>query len=332
MKLNNLQILRGLSALSVCCFHFRGYINFENFKLGEILFKNGGMGVPIFFIISGFIMTFTTQKLDFKKKTTKDILLLFYKRRIIRVVPLYYLLTFAWMILGGSFLVYFQGEYFARLIHSILFLPQKTPPVLYLGWSLNYEIFFYLIFGLSLLFKEKRYLFIIFFFIITYILGLLFKPANTYLQMVTSILNLNFVAGILLALFMTKVSIQRKSAKLISLIAIPLFITIYFGILKIENELILLLTTTLLVSSFLLFDYTFHFKGNKVLIFLGDISYSLYLSHPFVEILFRKFKVEGYFNIPYFIFKIFVVIAVASLLYYFVEKKVTEYLKLKLKA
>lgn len=332
MKLNNLQILRGLSALSVCCFHFRGYIDFENFKLGEILFKNGGIGVPIFFVISGFIMAFTTQKLDFKSNATKTISL-FYKRRIIRIVPLYYLLTFAWMILGGSFFLYFQGEYFARFIHSILFLPQAgSPPVLYLGWSLNYEMFFYLIFGLSLIFKEKRYLFIIIFFITTYILGLIFKPQNVYLQMATSVLNLNFVIGILLSLFLNKVSIPKKYAILVSLVAIPLFIAIYFDILKVDNELISLLITSLLVSSFLLFDYTFHFKGNKALIFLGDISYSLYLSHPFVEILFRKFKVEGYFNIPYFIFKILVVIAVASFLYYFVEKKVTEYLKLKLKA
>ncbi|MFP3632509.1 hypothetical protein SB776_38545, partial [Burkholderia sp. SIMBA_045] len=85
-----------------------------------------------------------------------------------------------------------------------------------------------------------------------YILGLLFKPENVYLQMATSVLNLNFVIGILLSLFLNKVSIPKKYAILVSLVAIPLFIAIYFDILKVENELISLLITSLLVSSFLL--------------------------------------------------------------------------------
>ena len=77
MRLNNLQILRGISALLVCCFHFREEINFEYLKLGDILFSRGSIGVPIFFVISGFIMTFTTKKINFQagkilKKTIVD--------------------------------------------------------------------------------------------------------------------------------------------------------------------------------------------------------------------------------------------------------------------
>ncbi|WP_292011161.1 acyltransferase, partial [Chryseobacterium sp.] len=136
MKLNNLQILRGISALLVCCFHFSSYINFENFHLGDILFKKGSIGVQIFFVISGFIMVYTTQKKDYSKDIAKQISI-FYKKRIIRIVPLYYLLTLAWMILGGNFLLYFQGENISRFLHSVFFIPQKeTFPVLFLGWSL----------------------------------------------------------------------------------------------------------------------------------------------------------------------------------------------------
>ena len=129
-----------------------------------------------------------------------------------------------------------------------------------------------------------------------------------------------------------KVKINKSWATLISITGIVSFLLFLFNIITITSNLLTLLIISLFVLAFLLFDYTFHFNGNRGLIFLGDISYSLYLSHPFVEILFRKFKIEGYFNIPYFILKIVVVIAVASFLYHFIEKKITEYLKIKLKA
>ncbi|HCA08487.1 acyltransferase [Chryseobacterium sp.] len=332
MKFNNLQILRGISALLVCCFHFKEYINFENLPLGNILFAKGSIGVSIFFVISGFIMAFTTLKKDFSINTSKEIKL-FYKRRIIRIVPLYFLLSAGWMIIGGTLMFYFHGEGLRRLIHSVLFLPQKdTFPVLYLGWSLNYEMFFYLIFGLSLFFKKRRYIFISLFFILTYIAGLLFPTENAYLKMVSSHLNLYFVVGILFALLLDKISISKTWAQVICTVGILLFSAFLFNFIAISDSLLVLLIVSLFVLSFLLFDYTLHFKGNRFLIFLGDISYSLYLSHPFVELFFRRFKVEEYFNIPYFILKLIIVIGVAAFLYYFVEKKITEYLKLKLKA
>ncbi|MCL8536455.1 acyltransferase [Chryseobacterium gallinarum] len=332
MKLNNLQILRGISALLVCCFHFSHYLNFENFPLGDMLFRRGSIGVSVFFVISGFIMAYTTRKKDFSINTSKEITL-FYKRRLIRIVPLYFLLSFSWMVMGQSLMTYFHGDGLQRLIHSILFLPQKDIfPVLYLGWSLNYEMFFYLIFGISLLFYSKRYIFIISFFILTYLTGIYFPPQSAYFQMVTSPLNLFFVVGIVFALILDKIVIHKKWAALISVTGILTFILFLLDIITTTNALLNLLVVSLFVFSFLLFDYTFKFKGNRFLIFLGDISYSLYLSHPFVEIFFRKFKVTGYLNIPYFIFKIIVVIALAAFLYHFVEKKITAFLKVKLKA
>ncbi|WP_431611652.1 acyltransferase family protein [Chryseobacterium sp. 'Rf worker isolate 10'] len=332
MKLNNLQILRGISALLVCCFHFRETINLPGLNLGDLLFKKGSIGVPVFFIISGFIMAFTTQKINFSKDSFQQIIL-FYKKRVIRIVPLYYLLTFAAMIPGGSFLLYFYGSGLHELIHSLLFLPtRKGFPVLFLGWSLNFEMFFYLIFGLSLFFKEKRYYFIAGFFILTSILSSFIQFESPYLQMVTHSLNLYFVVGILFALLLNKYTVPKNWAAIISVIGISSFILVLLSIIPIDNDWVKLSIISTFVFAFLTFDYIFHFKGNKLLIFLGDISYSLYLSHPFVEIVLKRFKVEGYLSIPFFLLKIVSVIIVASLLYYFVEKKITNYLKVKLKA
>ncbi|THV63131.1 acyltransferase family protein [Chryseobacterium candidae] len=332
MKLNNIQILRGISALLVCCFHFRDTINFPGSAIGDILFKKGSIGVPVFFIISGFIMAFTTQKINFSTNSFQQITL-FYKRRVIRIVPLYYLLTLAAMIPGGSFLLYFYGDGLYELTHSLLFLPtRKGFPVLFLGWSLNFEMFFYLIFGLSLFFKEKRYYFIVVFFILTTILGYSIHFDSPYLKMVTNSLNLYFVVGIIFALLLNKHTVSKKWAAIVSVIGITSFILVLLSIIPIGNDWVKLAIISTFVFSFLTFDYVFHFEGNKFLIFLGDISYSLYLSHPFVEIVLKRFKIEGYLNIPFFLLKIVLVIIVASLLYYFIEKRVTHYLKIKLKA
>lgn len=333
MKLNNLQILRGISALLVCFFHFRESLNFGDFPLGDILFSQGSIGVPVFFVISGFIMTFTTKNLNFSKTgNLKNAVLNFYKKRIIRIVPLYYLLTFAWMLVGGSFLAYFSSDLLQRLFHSLLFLPQRDSfPVLYLGWSLNYEMFFYLIFGLSLLFKKNRYYFIIAVFILTYFIGLFFPDKNAFFKMASDFLNFYFIVGIILALLLQKYKISRKPAVFLCCGGI-LFFVFYF----LRQDVFIgsfgtLMIVSFFVLSFLLLDFTFQVKGSRFLIFLGDISYSVYLSHPFVEIFFRHFKIDGYLNIPYLILKMFVVISVAAFFYYVVEKKFTNFIYARLK-
>lgn len=334
MQLNNLQILRGISALLVCCFHFREDLNFSKLNLGELLFSQGGVGVPVFFVISGFIMTFTTQKLNFEDGKTFKKIITFYKRRIIRIVPLYYLLTFLWILIGGNILLYFKGELFSRLIHSLLFLPQREMfPVLFLGWSLNFEMFFYLIFGFSVLFKSKRYFLIILFFVTAYISGLLFESDRAVIQMATSILNLYFVTGIIFALILKNKIIPAKIAKFAAWAGIVLFTFMFLQIFPFKNQFLSLAVISLFVFSFLLFDFSLHLKANRFLVFVGNISYSLYLSHPFADIIFKKIKINNdILRLPYFLLKMIFVIILASFFYYFVEKKITNYLKRKLNA
>ena len=166
MKLKNIQFLRGISALLVCCFHFKNNLNSNDFNWGDLLFNKGSIGVPIFFVISGFIMVYTSKNINLNHSKI-HLIVDFLIKRVIRIVPLYYLLTFAWIFLGGSLLAYFQGDLVNRLWRSLLFLPQKEFPILYLGWSLNYEMFFYFIFALSFFFTTKRYYFIILFMIIS---------------------------------------------------------------------------------------------------------------------------------------------------------------------
>lgn len=327
MKLNNLQVLRGIAALLVVFFHFKEYLNFPTFKLGNLLFQEGSIGVPVFFVISGFIMVYTTSRLNselvFQNIST------FIKKRIVRIVPLYYVLTFAWIFLGGSVMIYFS-EHLSRLVHSLLFLPfGSAPPVLFLGWSLNYEMFFYLIFAFAMVFKKYRYHLFIAFFGICILLGFLYDFHHPYLKMVTSRLNLFFLIGVILGLVIHKINLKKTTAWAISIIGILLFATGYFKWLPIESFIFTSIWVSGFVIAFLLFDKILEIRPNQFFIHIGNISYSIYLAHPFVEILMRKFKpILGTSYQPIlFIVGIALVLLISTILYEIFEKRFTNYLR-----
>lgn len=117
----------------------------------------GRIGVTLFFVISGFIMTLITPAGRFDPK---DFLL----RRLLRICPLYWSITLLTALIAATSLPVFRHTQldFAHLFGSILFIPMYRPgnpgaiePFVKLGWTLNYEIFFYLIFS-SLFFLQSR--------------------------------------------------------------------------------------------------------------------------------------------------------------------------------
>ena len=86
-KLLNLQVLRAIAALMVCCFHLQYFLMD---KSGQVLFPNGWIGVQVFFVISGFIMYHSNKKDNIHVKNRP---FNFIKNRIIRIVPLYFLVS-----------------------------------------------------------------------------------------------------------------------------------------------------------------------------------------------------------------------------------------------
>lgn len=329
MKLNNLQILRGISALLVCFFHFSDILDSPDLELGKILFANGGIGVPIFFVISGFIMVYTTRKITDKnpKKNVKDFLI----KRIIRIVPLYFLLTVAWMVIGRDVMHYFSPEIFPRTWHSFLFLPySEAPPVLFQGWSLNYEMFFYLIFAVSFFLKNKRYFFVLSFFAAAITVGQFFHPKNAVLAMIFAFVNIHFLIGVLIGLTIEQVKMKKTTAVILFWLSNLVFWMIFFGILPVP-PLLNALIVGFLVFGFLLLDRFTPNKSSRFLVMLGDISYSIYLVHPFIQVILRRFQTESiYLNLALFLAEIILVIIVSKILYEIIEKKFTEFLKKKL--
>ena len=152
----NIQYLRAFAAINVVFLHV--LIGAESYSRNtEYLsfFGNwGASGVDIFFVISGFVMIYT------QINNPKNILN-FYKSRLKRILPIYWLITCFVIFLYLIFPEIFKQLKIDlnRAITSILFLSQATGggyPIINIGWTLEWEMLFYLIFGVSIYFKSIR--------------------------------------------------------------------------------------------------------------------------------------------------------------------------------
>jgi exopolysaccharide production protein ExoZ len=140
----NLQILRALAAYLVFLTHSGLYVGL--FLPRPDLLAFGASGVDVFFVLSGFIMFVSTGGRGESPGA-------FLRRRASRVVPVYWLVTIGLALLALAGLkpigiVDFRPEY---LLQSLLFLPFSRggyiEPLNSVGWTLNYEMFFYVVFA-----------------------------------------------------------------------------------------------------------------------------------------------------------------------------------------
>nr|WP_272210084.1 acyltransferase [Marinicella sp. W31]MDC2875947.1 acyltransferase [Marinicella sp. W31] len=146
-QLISIQILRAVAALSVVTGHTINEIHQVGVPYPELPF-NFGIGVDIFFIVSGFVMVLTSGKLVTRPGASLE----FMRRRIIRVVPLYWFYTTGMLLALLLFPTQLNHSTttFQQVACSFLFLPCVSAygnyqPVLSLGWTLNYEMFFYVL-------------------------------------------------------------------------------------------------------------------------------------------------------------------------------------------
>ena len=136
-----IQILRLLAAVAVVAFHAWGAAP-EGFKVPEgaisFVLSCGGHGVDLFFVISGFIIFYATHRATLTPAE-------FLRRRVERIAPLYFVVTFAVIILAMTLPATFgtEGWYTPRhILKSLAFIAftDGEMPVVYMGWSLEYEM------------------------------------------------------------------------------------------------------------------------------------------------------------------------------------------------
>ena len=115
-------------------------------------------GVDIFFVISGFIMVYASSRWFGSARAPR----VFLAHRIARIVPLYWatMMVYLAVLLLTPWLL--NSEYLAPhfVIASFLFIPAARPdglvqPLYSLGWTLNYEMFFYALFAIAIAFPRR---------------------------------------------------------------------------------------------------------------------------------------------------------------------------------
>jgi exopolysaccharide production protein ExoZ len=351
-KLPNIQVLRALAAFSVVVYHSGIESSSVCTATGQPCNSEiwvGGYGVGLFFLISGFIMVATSWNAFGRPGAMVD----FIRRRLIRIVPLYWLLTTIAVV--GVFFVpsmlnvpvmdplYVAASYFFWPMQRVNGLVR---PIANLGWTLNLEMMFYVVFTVSLFFTRRIGLLVSMGFLTVFcamqttgLFAVSGALPSTPLNFWADPIILNFIVGMLVAVFY----MQGARCHLyvgFALIAVSLILSAFAYQMDAvllalpENSLIARLANGI-PAVFLFLTCALGPQINEAskfwrpFLLVGDASYSLYLIHPFALRVFTKLwtKVVGT-HLPVWSFTLACLVmglAVGFACYYLAERPMLAY-------
>ena len=270
-KLYGIQYLRAVAALGVVVFHAA--------ERSGGHFTIGAAGVDVFFVVSGFIM-WVLAEVRQPSPTA------FLRERVERIVPLYWIAT-AVMVAGGLAGLFPKMKLTAfHVFGSFAFIPHVSPsdggtwPVLVQGWTLNYEMFFYILFAAVLFLPAaRRFPALALLFGTLVAIGLVVQPDGAVLRTYTSPLMAEFLIGAAIG----KLWLANRMPP--AALGVPLivasaagFALVGFGYLPFGPAALAPLSGMLLVG-FLCLEKAGRVRHMRVPTYLGDASYSIYLWH-----------------------------------------------------
>jgi exopolysaccharide production protein ExoZ len=275
-EINNIQGLRAFAAILVVMFHTLGIANAYGYKANFLYFLigYGYSGVDLFFVISGFIMVYIQ-----KRKISTP--LKFIINRILRIAPLYWTLSILLFVIFNIAPTVFNTENIGaeKLIKSLLFLVQFSGranfPILFDGWTLEYEMFFYGVFAISLWFKSihKSIIFSSVAIILWYVLA-------------GNLIVFEFLLGMWIGLLYVSNRAFIKNGSQLFLIGLILFcLPVFFKDISVNRFFLYGLPSSLIVCGAVWMSQI----SISVLTKIGDASYSIYLI--------QVFTISAYFKI-----------------------------------
>ena len=330
--------LRAIAVFSVIFYHANIIFNFGN---GNFQFFSGGFfGVDIFFVISGYLITnFILSKI----KKNQFSYLNFYERRLRRLLPALFFIVIISFITGWILMMPSQFERLSASILSLLFFvsniwfffqgsylsgASELKPLLH-TWSLSVEEQFYILFPFFLLYINKLKKIIPVFLALTLIYLLFsfygsikFEDANFYFifSRIWELLIGSLVAQVTQNKLITKMNIYKGLLSFIGLSLI--FFALFYYDDSIRHPSYFTFIPVIGTSMILLFyddsNLLLKILKNKVFIFFGLISYSLYLWH-FPILAFNKIK-SGGLSFQDKIDSIILTIILSIITYYLIEK------------
>jgi peptidoglycan/LPS O-acetylase OafA/YrhL len=293
------QALRGLAALLVVVHH--SCIATRDHHLGyPLIFEAGTSGVDIFFAISGFVMLLTTVKFFGVAGAWFQFLL----RRLIRVMPLYWFFTVIKIASNLLFpnIVLHAGLRWWVIFTSFLLIPAWNPelhlshpvPLVLVGWTLSYEMFFYLLFTLSLALSKRPLPLLVILLLVNVVIGG-FRTKNWWAPAtLLDPLLLEFIFGIAIGLITLRGFRLPMGVACVMAVAMFLFIVADYSWLpaawpsedvgwgNLRRVVLAGIPGAILLGAVISLEE----QGKAWLTgwpaLLGDASYSIYLSHMLV--------------------------------------------------
>ncbi|OMP66662.1 acyltransferase family protein [Domibacillus epiphyticus] len=289
-KLVLIQFSRAFVPLIVMLFHTTEsmYSYFKYNFLGLSFLPISG-GVNYFFALTGFMMYYIYRESIGKANQLTYFLL----NRFIRIYPLYWILTIAFL----TVYLLFPNQFWSGVdtnieayISSILLLPNssETDPFLIVAWSLVHTVFFYFIFSLLFFFKiniSKWILSIWGVLSIVFYTGLI-DIDHYIIRFLFNFYNIIFLTGIVCAHFITCHRINFKWSITLSVIGFLGFpftwLNYFYEFIHIDFDFSTGLSSALLILGLASIDLQKDIKIPKVFNYLGNAAFSIYLSHNVV--------------------------------------------------
>jgi peptidoglycan/LPS O-acetylase OafA/YrhL len=287
MTFETIQALRALAALLVVLYHaLEMWRERVEHTMAETAWINGAAGVDIFFIVSGFVMVVSSRRLIAQADGWRT----FLRHRIVRIVPLYWLLTtvkLAAVLLVGGLALRSRPD-FGYVLKSYLFLPALDSaghfrPLLPVGWTLTFEFLFYIMFAGALALSVDVLAVVLPGLGLIAVLALL-RDAATWPDwtVLFDTIGLEFIAGVLLARATLKgFRLSPQIAGGLVIVGFALLLTLPFST---ENLRVITwgVPAAMIVTGAISLEPVVGAKLPRWLTGLGDASYSIYLGHGFL--------------------------------------------------
>jgi peptidoglycan/LPS O-acetylase OafA/YrhL len=287
MTFETIQALRAIAALLVVLYHaLEMWRERIEHTMAETSWINGAAGVDIFFIVSGFVMVMSSRRLIARSDGWRT----FLRHRIVRIVPLYWLLTtlkLAAVLLVGGLALRSHPD-FGYVLKSYLFMPVVDGaghfrPLLPVGWTLTFEFLFYVMFAGALALSVDVLAVVLPGLGLIAVLALL-RDAATWPDwtILFNTIVLEFIAGVLLArATLGGFRLPPLAAGMLAIVGFALLLALPFST---ENLRVITwgVPAAMIVTGAISLEPVVGAKLPRWLTGLGDASYSIYLGHGFL--------------------------------------------------
>ena len=335
-EIKSLTGLRGVAAIGVMFFHYFIFVHWvpDKISLQTAIIKSVNQMhffVDLFFILSAFVMTLSYASY-FDKRIQRSDYKTYLLKRIARIYPLYLFNLICYLIVFGR-----NGLEIKQLLINLLFFNiffESKYNFNFVAWSLSVEFLAYLFFPLLffLLAKLKHFSYLALFFSvflyfysevsgISYVLSYDDLSVHSVTQNVSisgSNAIIRCLAGYLLGIGLALNRNRIVIPKILQILIIPVGFIISLLNLSIIFTVLIFSTLVLMLGQFSIIDKLF---SNRIMYYLGLISYSIYLNHTLVSSLVTKFFDPNIKPEFFLIVSILITLLLSTFTYYIVEVK-----------